>query len=307
MSGIIARLPGRPTPHDLFGWWAESGLPGAHPVPGLHGIRVEERLAYGTYVLRAELPGIDPTKDVEITVSEGVLTLRAERTVETTEEHRTEFRYGSFARSARLSAEAKGEEATAEYTDGDLTITVRSRGRRRVPGPSRCGAAETGARRVAQVCVAGGFPGHAHVCTHVGRPSDGPRSVREWTSGRCPQVRWLRSARSPGAPVHMHPLRDRRLLKGRVLPRLRHRMYDRLLRHPCSGDGAPGLDPWVVGATVGPDRPGECVAVRPPRRRACRPPTPETPSSPGPTAWAERPRQGPIRLSCSPPASGTVR
>lgn len=44
--------------------------------------------------------------------------------METTEEHRTEFRYRSFARSARLPAEAKGEEATAEYTDGDLTITV---------------------------------------------------------------------------------------------------------------------------------------------------------------------------------------
>ncbi|MFJ4200826.1 Hsp20/alpha crystallin family protein [Streptomyces sviceus] len=123
MSGIVARLPGRPTLPDLFGW-AESGLPGARTVPGLHGIRVEERLADGTYVLRAELPGIDPAKDAEITVSEGVLTLRAERTEETTEEHRTEFRYGTFARSVRLPAEAKAEEATAEYKDGVLTITV---------------------------------------------------------------------------------------------------------------------------------------------------------------------------------------
>ncbi|MFD5256345.1 Hsp20/alpha crystallin family protein [Streptomyces bobili] len=123
MSGMIERLPGWPALPDLFGW-VESGLPGVHGVPGLHGIRVEEHLADGKYVLRAELPGIDPAKDVEITVTEGVLALRAERSEETTEKHRTEFRYGTFARSIRLPAGAKGDEATAEYKDGVLTITV---------------------------------------------------------------------------------------------------------------------------------------------------------------------------------------
>ncbi|MEU6379830.1 Hsp20/alpha crystallin family protein [Streptomyces sp. NPDC046909] len=123
MSGMIERLPGWPTLPDLFGWM-EAGLPGTHTIPGLHGIRVEEHLADGTYILRAELPGIDPAKDVEITVAEGVLTLRAERSEETTEKHRTEFRYGTFARSVRLPAGAKGDEATAEYKDGVLTITV---------------------------------------------------------------------------------------------------------------------------------------------------------------------------------------
>lgn len=123
MSGMIERLPGWTTLPDLFGW-VEAGLPGAHTVPGLHGIRIEEHLADGTYVLRAELPGIDPAKDVEITVTEGVLSLRAERGEETTEKHRTEFRYGTFARSVRLPAGAKGDEATAGYKEGVLTITV---------------------------------------------------------------------------------------------------------------------------------------------------------------------------------------
>ncbi|HEY8983225.1 MAG TPA: Hsp20/alpha crystallin family protein [Streptomyces sp.] len=123
MSGMIERLPGWPVLPDLFGW-VESGLPGLHGAPGLHGIRVEEHLADGAYVLRAELPGVDPGKDVEITVSEGVLTLRAERTEETTERHRTEFRYGTFARSVRLPLGAKGDDATAAYKDGVLTITV---------------------------------------------------------------------------------------------------------------------------------------------------------------------------------------
>ncbi|MFI1163474.1 Hsp20/alpha crystallin family protein [Streptomyces sp. NPDC020801] len=122
MSGVIERLPGWPTLPDLFGW-VEAGFPGSH-VAGLHGIRIEEHMNDGTYVLRAELPGIDPAKDVEITVSEGILTLRAERSEEATEKHRTEFHYGTFARSVRLPAGAKGEEATAEYKDGVLTITV---------------------------------------------------------------------------------------------------------------------------------------------------------------------------------------
>ncbi|MCH0565730.1 MULTISPECIES: Hsp20/alpha crystallin family protein [unclassified Streptomyces] len=122
MTSVLERLPGWPTLPDLFGW-VESGLPGTH-VPGLHGIRIEEHIADGAYVVRAELPGIDPEKDVDITVDEGILTLRAERSEETTEKHRTEFHYGTFVRSVRLPAGAKGEEASAEYRDGVLTVTV---------------------------------------------------------------------------------------------------------------------------------------------------------------------------------------
>ncbi|MET7380617.1 Hsp20/alpha crystallin family protein [Streptomyces sp. NPDC005526] len=122
MSGVIEWPPGRPTLPDLFGW-AEAGFPGRYAA-GPHGIPIEEHMADGTYVLRAELPGIDPAKDVEITVTEEVLTLRAERSEKTEERHRTEFRYGTFARSVRLPAGARGDEATAEYKDGVLTIAV---------------------------------------------------------------------------------------------------------------------------------------------------------------------------------------
>ncbi|MGW6316517.1 MULTISPECIES: Hsp20/alpha crystallin family protein [unclassified Streptomyces] len=124
MSGMIERLPNWPSAlPDLFGW-VEAGLPGLHTVPGLHGIRIEESFTEGTYILRAELPGIDPAKDVEITVTEGVLTLRAERSTEATDKRHTEFRYGTFARAVRLPADARGDDATADYKDGVLTITV---------------------------------------------------------------------------------------------------------------------------------------------------------------------------------------
>lgn len=113
---------------DLFGW-VEAGIPGLHGIPDLHSIRVEESLTDGTYTLCAELPGIDPAKDLELTITEGVLTLRAERETQSTDKRRTEFRYGTFARAIQLPAGARDDDATADYKDGVLTITVP------VPGP----------------------------------------------------------------------------------------------------------------------------------------------------------------------------
>ncbi|MFC9426003.1 Hsp20/alpha crystallin family protein [Streptomyces sp. NPDC056987] len=124
MSGKIERRMGWPSGlPDLLGW-AEEGAPWLHQVPGLHSIRIEESLTDGTYALRAELPGIDPAKDLELTVAEGILTLRAERSSESEEKNRTEFHYGTFMRSVRLPPGARGEEATAAYKDGVLTVSV---------------------------------------------------------------------------------------------------------------------------------------------------------------------------------------
>jgi len=118
MSNMIERLHGWPQGiPDLFGW-AETRM------PGLHSIRIEEDFTDSTYTIRAELPGIDPVNDVELTVTDGVLTLQAERTTESKEKHHSDFRYGSFSRSVRLPLGAKGDEAGAVYKDGVLTITV---------------------------------------------------------------------------------------------------------------------------------------------------------------------------------------
>ncbi|EKX64057.1 Hsp20/alpha crystallin family protein [Streptomyces ipomoeae] len=89
-------------------------------IPATHGVHVEERLADGRYVLQAELPGID-AEDIEITVAEGCLTLRAERSEETTQQGRAEFHYGHFT---PLPPGAESDEATAEYKHGVLTITM---------------------------------------------------------------------------------------------------------------------------------------------------------------------------------------
>ncbi|MDF3289578.1 Hsp20/alpha crystallin family protein [Streptomyces silvisoli] len=123
MNHVVERRQKRPFAlQDVFDWF-ETGLPGLHP-PGLHSIRVEERSTDDAYIVRAELPGIDPDKDVEITVDNGMLTLRAERTERTEDVRHSEFRYGAFSRSLRLPPGARPDNATADYKDGVLTITV---------------------------------------------------------------------------------------------------------------------------------------------------------------------------------------
>jgi HSP20 family protein len=87
-------------------------------------IRVEEYEKDGNYTIRAELPGVDPDKDVEVVVDHGLLTVHAERTEETKDKKHTEFRYGSFTRSVRLPAGVKEDEIAASYDKGVLTVTA---------------------------------------------------------------------------------------------------------------------------------------------------------------------------------------
>ncbi|KRE65005.1 heat-shock protein Hsp20 [Arthrobacter sp. Soil736] len=89
-------------------------------------IRVEEFVDGKTLVVRAEMPGVDSDKDVEITIDDGYLHIRAER--QEKEEHkdkghfRSEFRYGSFSRSIPLPEGVKEEDIKASYNDGVLEV-----------------------------------------------------------------------------------------------------------------------------------------------------------------------------------------
>ncbi|MEU9047795.1 MULTISPECIES: Hsp20/alpha crystallin family protein [unclassified Kitasatospora] len=108
-------------------WWPAfsdmfEGFPTELRFSDEHIIRVEESEEDGTYVVKAELPGIDPDKDVEITVGNGVLTVHAERSEEKREKQRSEFRYGSFTRSIRLPEGVNEQDITATYDKGVLTV-----------------------------------------------------------------------------------------------------------------------------------------------------------------------------------------
>lgn len=78
-------------------------------------------------VVRAEIPGVKPS-DIDISVTDGVLTLKAERseTHEVKEEDYLirESSYGTYERSLRLPEGAEVEKIHADYTDGILEVTV---------------------------------------------------------------------------------------------------------------------------------------------------------------------------------------
>ena len=107
---------------DLFDW-LESPLTALRPPAG-HALRMEDYVKDGCYVLRAELPGVDPEKDIEVTLSRGILTIKADRHEETDGKHHSEFRYGTFARSITLPAGADEKHIQAFYDNGVLELTV---------------------------------------------------------------------------------------------------------------------------------------------------------------------------------------
>jgi HSP20 family molecular chaperone IbpA len=67
---------------------------------------------------------MDPEKEVQITVSKGILAIHAVRREETQARHRSEFRHGMLQRSLRLPANADEENITATYSKGIFEVTV---------------------------------------------------------------------------------------------------------------------------------------------------------------------------------------
>ena len=78
-------------------------------------------------VLKVELPEMH-SKDVRVTLANGVLTLRGERKFKETANrehyHRIERKYGQFMRTFILPASVKGDKVVAEFKEGVLTVTL---------------------------------------------------------------------------------------------------------------------------------------------------------------------------------------
>lgn len=79
------------------------------------------------FLVTAELPGID-AKDVEITISDGILSVKGEKKHEKEDKgedyHRVERRFGSFNRSFRIPGKVESDKIDASYKDGVLKVLL---------------------------------------------------------------------------------------------------------------------------------------------------------------------------------------
>jgi HSP20 family protein len=111
----------KPTPTD----WAGSPLSTMHrQTDQVQPILIEQYPDKGSYVIRLEIPGVDPSRDLTVAVETGTLTVTAERRDDAPPGHETEFHYGSFARHVALPPEANVEDVSASTHDGILTVRI---------------------------------------------------------------------------------------------------------------------------------------------------------------------------------------
>ena len=79
------------------------------------------------YTVSAELPGIEE-KDIDVTVSGGMLTIKGEKTQEKEEKNKnyylSERSYGSFQRSFSLPDSVDQSRIVADFAKGVLTVTL---------------------------------------------------------------------------------------------------------------------------------------------------------------------------------------
>ena len=92
---------------------------------------VDIREDSGQFVLAADVPGVDP-KDIEVTMENGVLTIKGERKLETEDEgdngyRRVERVYGSFYRRFTLPDTADAEAISASGNHGVLEVVIPKR------------------------------------------------------------------------------------------------------------------------------------------------------------------------------------
>jgi HSP20 family protein len=98
------------------GFFAKEFVPAVNVMEKDNAIHVE-----------VDLPGLDP-KEVEVTVTDDVLTIRGERKSEAVEEHqdyyRRERRVGAFQRSIRLPARVMADKVDARFQHGLLKLVL---------------------------------------------------------------------------------------------------------------------------------------------------------------------------------------
>lgn len=90
--------------------------------------KIEEWREDDSMVIRAELPGVDPDKDVMVEIVDDELVITAHKSEshkkDTRHMHRSEFRYGSLTRSVPIPKGIDESKISATYKDGVLEVRV---------------------------------------------------------------------------------------------------------------------------------------------------------------------------------------
>jgi HSP20 family protein len=111
MNRLFENFAGRQSNSNSAMWW---------PAVDVHETQDD-------VVLRFEIPGVNE-KDIHLSITGDVLTVRGERRFErddTTETyHRVERAYGKFERSVHLSMRVQTDKVSASYRDGVLEVKL---------------------------------------------------------------------------------------------------------------------------------------------------------------------------------------
>lgn len=116
-TSVTKWLPAALAPYELSALSWLSAIQSTLPV--------EEHIEGVTYVLRAQVPGVDPTKDVSVSYHDGALRLEIHRTDTRKEKARTEFTYGTYHRTVAVPVELDERSIHASCKDGVLEITAK--------------------------------------------------------------------------------------------------------------------------------------------------------------------------------------
>lgn len=123
MTTAVARRPQGPFAELID--WLEAEVPfGMKRIGLMPSVAIEDYVDGDTYVVRAELPGIDPAVDATVTVENNILTIRGERQESKQDKRIREIQYGSFSRSVRVPAGTEADDIKATYRDGVLEVRV---------------------------------------------------------------------------------------------------------------------------------------------------------------------------------------
>ncbi len=120
--------------NDLFrrlfgtGWVPATALVAGDVGRSVWAPKVDVFAREGSLIVRAELPGVDPDKDIDISVEDGVLSIKGERRNEQKTDgegfYRLETSYGAFERHIPLPQGVNADDITASYENGMLEVVV---------------------------------------------------------------------------------------------------------------------------------------------------------------------------------------